>query len=145
MPLVQCSISGLGADSRQLPHYRVSKKNDSIRRQHLNYRTIWLSAGETTPFYPRSPYAVAKLYAYWITVNCREAHDIYVCNGMTCPVSSDHVQLEATPRLLLSFAPCRTVVRRGGARRPHILQRSAPSLGRPLRLASRSSPRTRPA
>ena len=37
---------------------------------------------ETTPFYPRSPYAVAKLYAYWITVNYREAHGLYACNGI---------------------------------------------------------------
>ena len=37
---------------------------------------------EITPFYPRSPYAVAKLYAYWITVNYREAYDIYACNGI---------------------------------------------------------------
>ena len=37
---------------------------------------------ETTPFYPRSPYAVAKLYAYWTTVNYREAYDLYACNGI---------------------------------------------------------------
>ncbi len=37
---------------------------------------------ENTPFYPRSPYAVAKLYAYWITVNYREAYGIYACNGI---------------------------------------------------------------
>ncbi len=37
---------------------------------------------ETTPFYPRSPYAVAKLYAYWITINYREAYGIYACNGV---------------------------------------------------------------
>lgn len=37
---------------------------------------------ETTPFYPRSPYAVSKLYAYWITVNYREAYGIYACNGI---------------------------------------------------------------
>jgi GDPmannose 4,6-dehydratase len=37
---------------------------------------------ETTPFYPRSPYAIAKLYAYWITINYREAYDIYACNGI---------------------------------------------------------------
>lgn len=37
---------------------------------------------ETTPFYPRSPYAAAKLYAYWITVNYREAYDLYACNGI---------------------------------------------------------------
>ena len=38
---------------------------------------------ERTPFYPRSPYGVAKLYAYWITVNYREAYDLYACNGET--------------------------------------------------------------
>src|SRR5215467_2084472 len=37
---------------------------------------------ETTPFYPRSPYAAAKLYAYWITVNYREAYGIFACNGI---------------------------------------------------------------
>src|SRR5437879_6164471 len=37
---------------------------------------------EKTPFYPRSPYAVAKLYAYWITVNYREAYNMYACNGI---------------------------------------------------------------
>jgi GDPmannose 4,6-dehydratase len=37
---------------------------------------------ETTPFYPRSPYAVAKLYGYWITVNYRESYDMYACNGI---------------------------------------------------------------
>jgi GDPmannose 4,6-dehydratase len=37
---------------------------------------------ETTPFYPRSPYAVAKLYAYWIVVNYRESYGIFACNGI---------------------------------------------------------------
>ena len=37
---------------------------------------------ETTPFHPRSPYGVAKLYAYWITVNYREAYGMYACNGL---------------------------------------------------------------
>ncbi len=37
---------------------------------------------ETTPFYPRSPYAVAKLYSYWITINYRESYDMYACNGI---------------------------------------------------------------
>jgi GDPmannose 4,6-dehydratase len=37
---------------------------------------------EKTPFYPRSPYAAAKLYAYWITVNYREAYDMFACNGI---------------------------------------------------------------
>ena len=37
---------------------------------------------ETTPFHPRSPYGVAKLYAHWITVNYREAYGMYACNGI---------------------------------------------------------------
>ena len=37
---------------------------------------------ENTPFYPRSPYGVAKVYAHWITVNYREAYDIFACNGI---------------------------------------------------------------
>ena len=37
---------------------------------------------ETTPFYPRSPYAAAKVYAYWVTVNYRESYGIFACNGM---------------------------------------------------------------
>ena len=37
---------------------------------------------ETTPFYPRSPYGVAKLYAYWVTVDLREAYGMYACNGI---------------------------------------------------------------
>ncbi len=46
---------------------------------------------ETTPFYPRSPYAVAKLYAFWITVNYREAYSMYACNGImfnSCRIST---------------------------------------------------------
>lgn len=43
---------------------------------------------ETTPFYPRSPYAVAKLYAYWTTVNYREAYGMYACNGILFNVSA---------------------------------------------------------
>ena len=41
-----------------------------------------ITQSETTPFYPRSPYAVAKLYGYWITVNYREAYNMYACNGI---------------------------------------------------------------
>ncbi len=45
---------------------------------------------EKTPFYPRSPYAVAKMYAYWITVNYREAYDLYACNGILFNHESPH-------------------------------------------------------
>ena len=68
---------------------------DVIRDQDLNSKFYQASTSElfggfedtgpqseTTPFYPRSPYAVAKLYAYWITVNYREAYNIFACNGI---------------------------------------------------------------
>jgi GDPmannose 4,6-dehydratase len=45
-------------------------------------KVVEIPQRETTPFYPRSPYAVAKLYSYWITVNYREAYNIYACNGI---------------------------------------------------------------
>ena len=45
-------------------------------------KVVEIPQKETTPFYPRSPYAAAKLYAYWITVNYREAYNIYACNGI---------------------------------------------------------------
>jgi GDPmannose 4,6-dehydratase len=45
-------------------------------------KTAEIPQSETTPFYPRSPYGVAKLYGYWITVNYREAYGIYGCNGI---------------------------------------------------------------
>ena len=47
---------------------------------------------EKTPFYPRSPYAVAKLYAYWITVNYREAYGVYACNGILLTTSHRFVE-----------------------------------------------------
>ena len=45
-------------------------------------KVVEIPQSETTPFYPRSPYAVAKMYAYWITVNYREAYGIFACNGI---------------------------------------------------------------
>jgi GDPmannose 4,6-dehydratase len=81
------------ADSDALGALRVL---EAIRILGLEKRTRYYQAStselyglvqeipqkETTPFYPRSPYAVAKLYAYWITVNYREAYGIYACNGI---------------------------------------------------------------
>ena len=46
------------------------------------YGLVQETPQETTPFHPRSPYAVAKLYAYWITINYREAYGMYACNGI---------------------------------------------------------------
>ena len=69
---------------------------------------------ETTPFYPRSPYAVAKLYAYWITVNYREAYGIYACNGILfnheSPVRGETFVTRkitrALARIKLGLQPC---------------------------------------
>ena len=81
------------ADSDALGALRIL---EAIRILGLNKKTRYYQAStselfgkvkevpqkETTPFYPRSPYAVAKLYAYWITINYREAYGIYTCNGI---------------------------------------------------------------
>jgi GDPmannose 4,6-dehydratase len=68
---------------------------------------------ETTPFYPRSPYAVAKLYAYWITVNYREAYGMYACNGILFNHESPSAARPSSParspvRWRGSSSACRT-------------------------------------
>ncbi len=77
---------GLGA-LRILDAIRISGLEKKTRyyqasTSELYGRIIENPQKETTPFYPRSPYAAAKLYAYWITVNYREAYGIYACNGI---------------------------------------------------------------
>jgi GDPmannose 4,6-dehydratase len=64
--------SGLGGTTR---FYQASTSE-------LYGRVLQTPQTETTPFYPRSPYAVAKLYGYWITINYREAYGMYACNGI---------------------------------------------------------------
>ncbi|WP_426527669.1 GDP-mannose 4,6-dehydratase [Bradyrhizobium sp. McL0615] len=65
---------------RPLEAIRISRhRRGSIRRRLRNCMEV---PQETTPFYPRSPYAVAKLYGYWITVNYREAYGMYASNGI---------------------------------------------------------------
>ena len=68
---------------------------------------------EKTPFYPRSPYAVAKLYAYWITVNYRESYGMYACNGILfnheSPTRGETFVTRITARWLASKSVCRTV------------------------------------
>ena len=72
---------------------------------------------ETTPFHPRSPYGVAKLYGYWITVNYREAYGIYACNGILfnheSPIRGETFVTRKTTRAL-----ARIVVGRHRHRRP---------------------------
>jgi GDPmannose 4,6-dehydratase len=65
-------ILGLAGKTR---YYQASTSEMFGKVQEIPQR-------ETTPFYPRSPYGVAKVYAYWITVNYREAYDLYACNGI---------------------------------------------------------------
>ena len=77
---------GLGA-LRILDAIRISGLENKIRYYQASTSELYGEVKETpqsedTPFYPRSPYAVAKLYAYWITVNYREAYGMYACNGI---------------------------------------------------------------
>ncbi len=77
---------GLGA-LRILEAIRISGLEKKTRFYQASTSELYgkvqeIPQKETTPFYPRSPYAVAKLYAYWITVNYREAYGMYACNGI---------------------------------------------------------------
>ncbi|KAF8336959.1 GDP-mannose 4,6-dehydratase [Cantharellus anzutake] len=79
-------VDGLGT-LRLLDAIRTCGLQHHIRfyqasTSELYGKVVETPQSETTPFYPRSPYGVAKLYAYWITVNYREAYDIYACNGI---------------------------------------------------------------
>ena len=72
---------------RLLEAIRILKREQKTRfyqasTSELFGRALEIPQNETTPFYPRSPYAVAKLYSFWITVNYREAYGIYACNGI---------------------------------------------------------------
>ncbi len=72
---------------RLLEAIRFLKLQDTTRFYQASTSELYglvqeIPQKETTPFYPRSPYAVAKLYAYWITVNYREAYGVYGCNGI---------------------------------------------------------------
>ncbi len=72
---------------RLLEAIRILKLEQKTRfyqasTSELYGKVLEIPQTETTPFYPRSPYGVAKLYAYWITVNYREAYGIYACNGI---------------------------------------------------------------
>ncbi|MEO5376334.1 MAG: GDP-mannose 4,6-dehydratase [Magnetococcus sp. DMHC-6] len=72
---------------RLLESIRILKLEDKVRFYQASTSELFGNVQETpqketTPFYPRSPYAVAKLYSYWITVNYREAYGMYCCNGI---------------------------------------------------------------
>jgi GDPmannose 4,6-dehydratase len=85
-PEYTADVDGLGT-LRLLEAIRVLGMTDSVRfyqasSSELYGRVQEIPQRETTPFYPRSPYAVAKLYAYWITVNYRESYGLFACNGI---------------------------------------------------------------
>ena len=85
-PEYTANSDALGA-LRMLEAIRILGMTDKTRFYQASTSELYglvqeIPQKETTPFYPRSPYAVAKLYAYWITVNYREAYGVYACNGI---------------------------------------------------------------
>jgi GDPmannose 4,6-dehydratase len=85
-PEYTANSDALGA-LRVLEAIRMLGMQESCRfyqasTSELYGKVVEIPQNETTPFYPRSPYAVAKLYAYWITVNYRESYGMYACNGI---------------------------------------------------------------
>jgi len=85
-PEYTANADGLGT-LRILEAVRLLGMTDKCRIYQASTSELYglvqaVPQNETTPFYPRSPYAVAKLYAYWITVNYREAYKLYACNGI---------------------------------------------------------------
>jgi GDPmannose 4,6-dehydratase len=85
-PEYTADVDGIGT-LRLLEAIRFLKMTDKTRFYQASTSELYglvqeTPQKETTPFYPRSPYAVAKLYSYWITVNYREAYGIYACNGL---------------------------------------------------------------
>lgn len=85
-PEYSANIDGIGT-LRVLEAVRMLKMEDKVRIYQASTSELFGKVQETpqtekTPFYPRSPYGVAKLYAYWITVNYREAYNLFACNGI---------------------------------------------------------------
>lgn len=85
-PEYTANADGIGA-LRMLEAIRILGMSKEVRFYQASTSELYglvqeVPQSETTPFYPRSPYAVAKMYAYWITVNYREAYNMYACNGI---------------------------------------------------------------
>ncbi len=85
-PEYTANVDGVGA-LRLLEAIRILGREKTTRFYQASSSELYglvreTPQKETTPFYPRSPYAVAKMYAYWITVNYREAYGMYACNGI---------------------------------------------------------------
>ena len=87
MPEYTCNVDGTGTlrileaiRSCNIPNNKVKFYQAST--SELYGKVVEVPQKETTPFYPRSPYGIAKLYGYWITKNSREAYDMYACSGI---------------------------------------------------------------
>lgn len=85
-PEYTANVDGVGT-LRILEAIRILKLTKNVKFYQASTSELYglvqeVPQSEKTPFYPRSPYAVAKLYAYWITVNYREAYNIFACNGI---------------------------------------------------------------
>ncbi len=85
-PEYTANVDGLGT-LRILEAVRLLKMEKKVRIYQASTSELFgkvqeVPQSESTPFYPRSPYGVAKMYAYWITVNYREAYNIFACNGI---------------------------------------------------------------
>ncbi len=85
-PEYTANVDALGA-LRLLEAIRITNLQQRTRFYQASSSELYgmvqeIPQSERTPFYPRSPYAVAKLYAYWITINYREAYEMYACNGI---------------------------------------------------------------
>lgn len=86
MPEYTADVDGIGC-TRLLEAIRILGLEKKTRFYQASTSELYglvqeVPQSERTPFYPRSPYAAAKLYAYWITINYREAYDMYACNGI---------------------------------------------------------------
>ena len=86
LPQYTANVDGLGM-LRLLEAVRLLKMENKVKIYQASTSELFgkvqeVPQSETTPFYPRSPYAVAKMYAYWITVNYREAYNMFACNGI---------------------------------------------------------------
>jgi GDPmannose 4,6-dehydratase len=86
MPEYTANVDGLGT-LRLLEAVRILNMIDRVKIYQASTSELYglvqaVPQSETTPFYPRSPYAVAKIYGYWITVNYREAYNMFACNGI---------------------------------------------------------------
>lgn len=111
-PEYTANSDGIGT-LRLLEAIRILELSDRTRFYQASTSELYglvqeVPQKETTPFYPRSPYAVAKLYAYWITVNYREAYGLYACNGILfnheSPIRGETFVTRKITRALASIA-----------------------------------------